>query len=99
MNLISNGYFNVIFLCLVVKVIEFLEILKDKFNDFLSNFSFRLFSFFCDCECYYDSCGGSLDGEGCDGCYEYYEDFYGYGRSWDMFGGWGRYVYYKYYSF
>ena len=81
-------------MCLHVaaKAAELLETLKDKLNDSSSNFSSRPSSPSCDCDCHYDSCGGSSDGEGCEGCYDYHEDSYGYGSNWNMFGGWGRYV-------
>jgi len=80
--------------CLAAKAAELLETLKDKLNDSSSNVSSRPSSPSCDCDCHYDSWGGSSDGEGCEGCYDYHEDSYGYGGNWNMFGGWGRYVLY-----
>ena len=80
-------------MCLAAKAVELLETLKDKLNESSSNFSSRPSSPSCDCDCHYDSCGDSVDGEGCDGCYDYHEDSYGYGRNnWNIFDGWGRYV-------
>ena len=79
-------------MCLAAKAAELLETLKDKLNDSSSNFSSRPSSPSCDCDCHYDSWGGSSDGEGCEGCYDYHEDSYGYGGNWNMFGSWGRYV-------
>ena len=92
LNLINNEDFNVTSVVLATKAAELLETLKDKLNDSSSNFSSRPSSPSCDCDCHYDSCGDSVDGEGCDGCYDYHEDSYGYGSNCNMFGGWGRYV-------